>query len=206
MGKGHSRGRHQSGVNDLSHARHLLRRTRLVMKVSRRKFLPLAATAAGLTCMSRAVWADNYPSRPVRLDSRLSRRHLLRHHRQADRAMAVRHGSASRSSWKIGRAQAPMSPPTPWCTPSPDGYSLLWVTQTNAINATLYNNLDFNFSRDIEPVACIIRVPAVMMVNPAVPAKVGPRVHRLRQGQSRQNQYVVARHRQREPYSLASCS
>ena len=57
---------------------------------------------------------------------------------------------------------------------SPDGYSLLWVTQTNAINATLYESLKFNFIRDIAPVAGVIRVPTVMMVNPAVPAKTVP--------------------------------
>jgi tripartite-type tricarboxylate transporter receptor subunit TctC len=57
---------------------------------------------------------------------------------------------------------------------TPDGYTLLWVTQTNAINATLYDNLNFNFIRDIEPVASIIRVPAVMMINPSVPAKTVP--------------------------------
>jgi tripartite-type tricarboxylate transporter receptor subunit TctC len=57
---------------------------------------------------------------------------------------------------------------------TPDGYTLLWVTQTNAINAALYDNLNFNFIRDIEPVASILRVPAVMMVNPSVPAKTVP--------------------------------
>ena len=54
---------------------------------------------------------------------------------------------------------------------SPDGYSLLWVTQTNAINSTLYRSLKFNFLKDIEPVAGVITVPTVMMVNPQVPAK-----------------------------------
>jgi tripartite-type tricarboxylate transporter receptor subunit TctC len=57
---------------------------------------------------------------------------------------------------------------------SPDGYSLLWVTQTNAINATLYESLNFNFIRDIAPVAGVIRVPTVMMINPSVPAKTVP--------------------------------
>ena len=56
----------------------------------------------------------------------------------------------------------------------PDGYSLLWVTQTNAINATVYETLNFNFIRDIQPVASILRVPAVMMVHPSVPAKTVP--------------------------------
>ena len=57
---------------------------------------------------------------------------------------------------------------------SADGYTLLWVTQTNTINATLYDTLNFNFIRDIQPIAGILRVPAVMMVNPAVPANTVP--------------------------------
>src|SRR5215472_11791978 len=57
---------------------------------------------------------------------------------------------------------------------SADGYTLLWVTQTNAINVTLYDTLNFNFIRDIQPVAGILRVPAVMMINPAVPAETVP--------------------------------
>ena len=57
---------------------------------------------------------------------------------------------------------------------SPDGYTLLWVTQTNAINATLYSTLNFNFISDIQPVASILHVPAVVMVNPSVPAKTIP--------------------------------
>ena len=56
----------------------------------------------------------------------------------------------------------------------PDGYTLLLVTSANAINATLYDNLNFNFIRDIAPVASIIRVPNVMEVNPSVPAKTVP--------------------------------
>jgi tripartite-type tricarboxylate transporter receptor subunit TctC len=57
---------------------------------------------------------------------------------------------------------------------SPDGYTLLWVTQTNAINASVYSTLNFNFIRDIQPVAGIIRVPAVIMVHPSLPAKTVP--------------------------------
>ena len=56
----------------------------------------------------------------------------------------------------------------------PDGYTLLLVTATNALNHTLYNNLSFNFIRDIAPVAGTIRVPFVMLVNPSVPAKTLP--------------------------------
>ena len=54
---------------------------------------------------------------------------------------------------------------------APDGYTLLLATVPNAVNASLYENLNFNFIRDIAPVAGIIRVPMVMLVNPSVPAQ-----------------------------------
>ena len=54
---------------------------------------------------------------------------------------------------------------------APDGYTLLWVTSSNAISATVYEKLNFNFIRDIAPVAGVIRAPFVMEVNPSVPAK-----------------------------------
>ena len=57
---------------------------------------------------------------------------------------------------------------------SPDGYTLLWATSPNAINATLYDKLNYNFIRDIAPVAATIRVPNVMEVNPQVPATTVP--------------------------------
>ena len=56
----------------------------------------------------------------------------------------------------------------------PDGYTLLFVPPASAINATLYEKLNFNFLRDIAPVAGIIRIPNVMVVNPSFPAKTGP--------------------------------
>jgi len=56
----------------------------------------------------------------------------------------------------------------------PDGHTLLWVTPANAINATLYEKLNFNFIRDIASVAGILEVPLVMEVNPSVPAKTVP--------------------------------
>jgi tripartite-type tricarboxylate transporter receptor subunit TctC len=55
-----------------------------------------------------------------------------------------------------------------------DGYSILWITQTNAINATLYGTLNFNFIRDIQPIASVVRVPAVIVANPSFPAKTVP--------------------------------
>ena len=60
------------------------------------------------------------------------------------------------------------------CSAPPDGYTLLLVSPANAINATLYDKLNFNFIRDIAPVASIIRVPHVMVVNPSFPAKTVP--------------------------------
>src|SRR5205814_6262530 len=56
----------------------------------------------------------------------------------------------------------------------PDGYTLLLVSPPNAINATLYDKLNFNFIRDIAPVAGLIRGPFVMVVNPSFPAKTVP--------------------------------
>src|SRR5262249_8813329 len=56
----------------------------------------------------------------------------------------------------------------------PDGYTLLLVGGSNAINATLYDKLNFNFIRDIAPVGSVIRFPYVMVVNPSVPAKSVP--------------------------------
>lgn len=56
----------------------------------------------------------------------------------------------------------------------PDGYTLLWVSSANAINATLYEKLNFNFIRDIAPVAGIGRVPSVLVVNPRVPVNAIP--------------------------------
>ena len=54
---------------------------------------------------------------------------------------------------------------------APDGYTLLLVNTTNAINSTLYDHLSFNFVRDIEPIAGIMQVPNVMVANPSLPAK-----------------------------------
>ena len=60
---------------------------------------------------------------------------------------------------------------------APDGYTLLLATVPNAVNASLYEKLNFNFIRDIAPVAGIIRVPMVILLNPSVPANDRSRVH-----------------------------
>jgi tripartite-type tricarboxylate transporter receptor subunit TctC len=72
---------------------------------------------------------------------------------------------------KIGQARPPISRPRPSSAPPPDGYTLLLVNAANAINATLYQNLKFNFVRDIAAVASIGVTPLVMVVNPSHPAK-----------------------------------
>ena len=138
------------------------------MKLPRRKFLHLAAGAAALPSVSPVAWAQSYPSRPVRLivgfppggvgdiSSRLMGQWL------SDRlgqpfVIENRPGAASNIATEaVAKA-------------TPDGYTLLHVSTTNAINATLYDKL--NFRRDIAPVAGIMRVPLVMVVNPSVPAK-----------------------------------
>ena len=76
---------------------------------------------------------------------------------------------------------------------APDGHMLLAATPANTVNATLYDRLNFNFIRDIAPVAGILTTPSVMLVHPAIPRKSGSHIHRLCQGQSGQDQHGVGR-------------
>jgi tripartite-type tricarboxylate transporter receptor subunit TctC len=141
------------------------------MKFPRRNFLYLAASAAALPAASQIARAQTYPTRPVRLivgfppggvgdiSSRLMGQWL------SDRlgqpfVVENRPGAAGNIAIEAV-AKAP-----------PDGYTLLHVSTTNAVNATLYDKV--NFRRDIAPVASIIRVPLVMVVNPSVPARTVP--------------------------------
>jgi tripartite-type tricarboxylate transporter receptor subunit TctC len=143
------------------------------MKLLRRQFLHLATGAAALPILSRIAWAQSYPMHPVRIivgfppgtssdiTARLVAEWLSQ--RLGQQVIVENRAGAGTNIAAETVVQA-----------LPDGYSLLWVTQTNAINATLYESLKFNFIRDIEPVAGVIRVPTVMMVNPSVPAKTVP--------------------------------
>jgi tripartite-type tricarboxylate transporter receptor subunit TctC len=140
------------------------------MKLSRRNFLHLAAGAAALPAVSRFAWAQAYPTRPVRLIegfgagaaadivARLIGQSLSERLGQSF-VIENRSGAASNIATEaVVRAPA-------------DGYTLLLVTAPNAINATLYDRLSFNFIRDIAPVAAIVHVPLVMEVHPSFPAR-----------------------------------
>jgi tripartite-type tricarboxylate transporter receptor subunit TctC len=143
------------------------------MKLPRRNFLHLAAGAAALPALARAAWAQAYPSRPVRivvglapggtndfvarlmgqwLSERLGQQFVIEN----------RPGAGG----NIGTEAVVRAPA--------DGYTLLLVGAWSAFNATLYAKLNYNFIRDIAPVASIGRVPLVMVVNPSVPAKTVP--------------------------------
>ena len=143
------------------------------MKLPRRNFLHLAAGAAALLAVSRIARSQAYPSRPVRLivsvapagasdilarlmgqwlSERLGQQFIIDN----------RPGAGS----NIGTEAVVRAPA--------DGYTLLLVATSAAINATLYEKLNFNFIRDVAPVASIIRAPYVMAVNPTVPAKTVP--------------------------------
>jgi tripartite-type tricarboxylate transporter receptor subunit TctC len=142
-------------------------------KLPRRRFLQVAAGASALPIISRMARAQSYPTRPVRVIvgfpaggsatmlARLMGQWLSEHLGQQF-IIENRPGAASNIA-----TEAAVRAPS-------DGYTLLVVTTANAINATLYEKLNYNFIRDIAPVAGIFRAPNVLDVNPAVPAKTVP--------------------------------
>ena len=144
----------------------------IAMKLSRRRFFELAASAA-LPSASRIARAQDYPSRPVRiivgfaaggapdilarligqwLSDRLGKPFVVDNRPGANGSIAT---------------EAVVVAPA-------DGYTLLLVALPHAVNATIYQNLPYNFVRDIAPVAAISRDPDVMIVNPSFPAKTVP--------------------------------
>jgi tripartite-type tricarboxylate transporter receptor subunit TctC len=140
------------------------------MKLPRRQFFHLATGAAALPALSRFAWAQAYPARPVRivvpfaaggstdiiarligqwLSERLGQQFVIEN----------RPGAGS----NIGTELVVNAPP--------DGYTLLLVGASSAINATLYDKLNFTFLRDITPVSGIMSIPFIMAANPSLPAK-----------------------------------
>jgi tripartite-type tricarboxylate transporter receptor subunit TctC len=143
------------------------------MKLPRRQFLHLAASAAALPALSGIARAETYPSRPVRivvpfaaggtadilgrlwgqwLSERLGQQFFIDN----------RAGAATNTGTEaVVRAPA-------------DGYTLLLITPPNVVNVTLYEKLNFNFVRDIAPVASVSTTPGVVVVNPRFPVKTIP--------------------------------
>ena len=143
------------------------------MKPSRRRFLQLAASAPALPALGRVAGAQTYPSRPMlllvgyaaggvndivarltgqMLSERLGQQFIIENRPGAGSNLATE---------AVVRA-------------SPDGYTLLQASTSNGWNATLYQNLKFNFIRDIAPVASTVKTYNVLVVNPAFPAKTVP--------------------------------
>jgi tripartite-type tricarboxylate transporter receptor subunit TctC len=142
------------------------------MNLPRRSFLHLAAGAAALPAVSRIAWAQAYPSRPIRC--------IVGYAAGGGTDIFVRLLGQSLSE-RLGqpfvienRAGATSNIATEVVARAPaDGYTLLGTDAAAAINATLYDNLNFNFIRDFAVVG-MIRGPLVMMVHPSVPAKTVP--------------------------------
>jgi tripartite-type tricarboxylate transporter receptor subunit TctC len=143
------------------------------MKPPRRNFLHLAAGAVAFSAFSRVAVAQTYPARPVKLVvgfapgggndivARLVAQWLSERLGQPF-VVENRPGAGTNIATEaVARAQ-------------PDGYTLLFVAPSSAINASLYEKLSFNFIRDIAPVASLIRLPNVMEVNLSVPVKTVP--------------------------------
>jgi tripartite-type tricarboxylate transporter receptor subunit TctC len=143
------------------------------MKLPRRNFLHLAAGAAALLALSRLARAQTYPSRPVRIivgwpaggttdiATRLMGQWLSERLGQPF-VIENRPGAAS----NIGTEAVARAPA--------DGYTLLAVTATNTVNATLYDKLNFSLNRDIATIAGILRSPLVLEVHAAVPVNTVP--------------------------------
>ena len=143
------------------------------MMLPRRKFLHLAGGAAAFPAIMRVASAQSYPVAPGASACRLSARRHRRPHRAANRSMAVGTArSAIRDREPAGRRQQYRH--RVGREGNTDGYTLLLVSFGQACNTAIYDNLNFDFVRDIAPIASIIRTPAVMEVNPSSRPKPCP--------------------------------
>ena len=143
------------------------------MKLLRRRFVQLAAGAVVLPAITRIAWAQAYPSRQVRLivgyppgggadiAGRLIGQWLSE--RLGQPFVIENRPGANTNIATDAVVRAP-----------PDGHTLFLITTANAVNATLYDKLNFNFIRDIAPIGGVMRVPNVMQVNQMIPAKTVP--------------------------------
>ena len=143
------------------------------IELPRRTFLQMAACAAALPAVSRFAWAQTYPARPVRIVVGLTAGSAsdivarimgqwLSEHLGQQFVVENRPGAGTNIA-----AEAVVRS-------VPDGYTLLLAASPNAINASLYDKLSFNFIRDIAPVAAISREPNVIVVNPSLPTRTVP--------------------------------
>jgi tripartite-type tricarboxylate transporter receptor subunit TctC len=143
------------------------------MKLSRRKFLHLAASAITLSTVPRVAWAQTYPSRPVRIiagfppgsASDVTARLL-------GQWLSERLGQAFIVENRLGAASNLAAETV--VRALPDGHTLLLITSVNAVNARLYENLPFDLIHDIAPIASIGRGPGIMVVNPTFEAQSVP--------------------------------
>jgi tripartite-type tricarboxylate transporter receptor subunit TctC len=143
------------------------------MKLHRRRFLQFTAAGIAAPAFSHLALAEDYPARPVRviagfgagggvdITARLIGQWL---NEKLGQSFVIENRTGAGGN--IGTEAV--------VTAAPDGYTLLLATVPNAVNASLYTNLKFNFIRDIAPVAGIIRVPMFIMVHPSVPVKTVP--------------------------------
>jgi len=143
------------------------------MTIHRRRLLQFVAASAAVPVLALRAWAQTYPSRPVRLvvgfppggptdiTARLIAQWLTD---RLGQQFVIEHRPGAGSNLAVASVVA--SPP--------DGYTLLLAVTANAINASLYKDLRFDFIRDMAPVASLIRYPMLMVVNPAVPARTVP--------------------------------
>ena len=145
----------------------------VTVKLPRRTFLHLAAGAAALPAVSRIAWAQTYPSRLVRIIVPFPAGQATdTMARLMGQSLSERLGqpfvieNRTGAGGNIGTESVVRA--------APDGYTLLLVGLSNAMNATLYNKLNFNFIREIAPVASIGGALYVMVINPSVPAKTVP--------------------------------
>src|SRR5665213_2020112 len=143
------------------------------MDIPRRTLLKLAGGFAAAPALPRPASAEVYPARPVRIVAGFSpgggvdiTARLIAQWLAERLAQSFIVENRPGAGGNIGTETVVHA--------APDGYTLLLATVPNAVNATLYDNLNFDFIRDIAPVAGIIRVPMVVLVNPSVPANTIP--------------------------------